>query len=102
MLSEQDRRRRRFEKSPSGSSGTSYHDSSPPRSRGSDRPRVTREKKYYFEEDDWEDDEAYRSGSSIGPGERYAGFARRRASASGLRDEYFRTAYGRGAHKPGW
>ncbi|KAH8762768.1 hypothetical protein F5882DRAFT_415590 [Hyaloscypha sp. PMI_1271] len=105
VLSEQsreDRRRRRFEKSPSGSSGTSYHDSSPPRSRGSDRPRVTTEKKYYFEEDDWEDDEAYRSGSSTGPGERYAGFARRRASASGLRDEYFRPAYGRGAYKPGW
>jgi hypothetical protein len=102
VLSEQsreDRRRKRFDTSPSGSSGASYH--SPPRSRGSDRPRVTREKNYYYE-DDWEDDEAYRSSSSTGPGERYAGFARRRASSSGLRDEYIRAAYGRGAHKAGW
>jgi hypothetical protein len=102
VLSEQsreDRRRKRFETSPSGSSGVSYH--SPPRSRGSDRPRVTREKKYYYE-DDWEDDEAYRSSSSTGPGDRYAGFARRRASSSGLRDEYIRAAYGRGSHKAGW
>jgi hypothetical protein len=106
VLSEQsreDRRRRRYEKSPAGSSGLSYHDLSPPRSRGSDRPRVTREKKYYYEED-WEDDEAYRSSSSTGPGlgDRYAGFARRRASSGRLGDEYFRAAYGGGAHKAGW
>jgi len=105
VLSEQsreDRRRRRHEKSPSGSSGLSYHDLSPPRSRGSDRPRVTREKKYYYE--DWEDDEAYRSSSSTGPGsgDRYAGFSRRRASAAGLGDDYFYATYGSGAHKAGW
>lgn len=104
VLSEQsreERRRKRYESSPSGSSGASYP--SPPRSRGSDRPRVMREKKYYYEED-WEDDEAYRSSSSTGPGERYAGFARRRrtGSTAGLRDEYLRGGYGRGAHKGGW
>jgi hypothetical protein len=106
LLSEQsreDRRRRRYEGSPSGSSGTSYD--SPPRSRGSDRSKVTKEKKYYYEPDwDWEEDEAYRSSSSTGPGsgERYPGHARRRVSLGGLRDEYMRAAYGRGAHKGGW
>ncbi len=105
VLSEQsweDRRRQyRESRSPSDRSGTSFH--SPPRSRGSDGPRVTREKRYHFEEDDY-DDEAYRSSSSIGPGERYAGYARvRRASSSGgLRGDYFGAAYGRGAHKAGW
>jgi hypothetical protein len=109
-LSEQsraDRRRRRHESSPSGSSGISYN--SPPRSRGSDGPRVTREKKYYYEPDwdwDWEEDEAYRSSSSTGPGlregERYLGHPRRRVSLGGLRDGYVRAAYARGAHKAGW
>lgn len=105
VLSEQsyeDRRRRyRGEHSPSNRSGSSYH--SPPRSRGSDGSRVTREKRYYFEEDDW-DDEAYRSSSSTGPGsgERYPGHARRRASSSGLRGDFYGAAYGRGSHKAGW
>jgi hypothetical protein len=65
--------------------------------------RVTAEKRYYFEEDDWEDDEAYLSGSSIGPGERYAGLPRRRAS--NLRCHLsvdYRGAYGNGAYKPDW
>lgn len=66
---------------------------------------MTKEKKYYYEPDwEWEDDEAYRSSGSAGAGsgERYPGYARRRVSSGGLRDEYTRSAYGRGAHKAGW
>ncbi len=66
---------------------------------------MTKEKKYYYEPDwEWEDDEAYRSSGSTGgaSGERYPGYARRRVSLGGLRDEYMRSAYGRGAHKAGW
>jgi hypothetical protein len=67
-------------------------------------PRVRKEKKYYYEPDwEWEDDEAYRSSGDTRPGsgERYPGYARR-GSLGGLRDEYMRSAYGRGAHKAGW
>jgi len=64
--------------------------------------RVTAEKRYYFEKDDWEDVEAYLSESSIGPGERYAGFPRRRVIKCNLSVDHYRAAYRIGAWKPDW